>query len=63
MIRIAQVMPVNPVTRRLWTANNYSANLTRARFELLFRAAHVPPLGSSSYSIRALQLPRRGTSI
>ena len=49
-----QLIPINPITRALWLANAYNATLTRARYELVFRA-ELPPLGWNTYHFRRLQ--------
>ena len=50
--KLDQLVPVSSITRALWAANGYNASLTRAHFELVFRADAVPSVGFSTYTVR-----------
>lgn len=49
-----QLVPVSSITRALWAANGYKTSLTLARYELVFHAIAIPPLGFSTYTIRQM---------
>ena len=45
------MVPVNSITKFLWRANNYSSNITKAQYELVFLAEDLPPLGWATFFI------------
>ena len=55
VLSFSKVIPINPITRNLWTSNGYNANLTSAKYELVFLPANTPPLGWSTYFFKRVQ--------